>query len=591
MRQNSSTSPEEAEPGYTFGNLRLEADGTLLRGDAAIHLPPKELAALRLLLAHAGQIVTPLQLKKTLWGDVHVTAESVPRCMSSLRARLAPDDCVQTVYKRGYRFSAPTRRLDGPSRETLPRLAVMPFATGFNVPEHLGPAIAEEVVARLTSGRIAPVSVLARDSVFTLAGQELTALEVGRKLNADLVLAGRLRALPAHFRLRVELIRVDDGAQIWVEDLLVAQTRADELESELVQRLLSRLGSGGLSIAASAASASEDENDPVRREAYGIFQRARYEWQTLERHRMQDGLQHLSRAVALDPSLIAAKVDLVRLCVTQAFYGYMAPTAAADLLRRTAASIPDRHHQAEAILPALGWIDFHVHYDLPAALRAFSLSAHLPHDAWITRERVMFALSRHRWDEAVALQSDALDVDPYAPWLHARLAWTFHLAGQAAAGLEQVRHSLALFPGHDGVALYGAMILAYNGDAEAGVQLADDVARRQPYIDLLKGVHAYALACAGRKDEARAIIERLQWLSRERYVLRTFTAAVCVALGDLEGALRELRAAEEARCPWFLQMLADPRLKALHGQAEFVRMRKTLARMEASTATAQEHQG
>ncbi len=50
-----------------------------------------------------------MQLKQAIWGDVHVTADSVPKCMSSLRAHLQPDECIQTVYKRGYRFVAEVR--------------------------------------------------------------------------------------------------------------------------------------------------------------------------------------------------------------------------------------------------------------------------------------------------------------------------------------------------------------------------------------------------------------------------------------------------------------------------------------------------
>ena len=42
-----------------------------------------------------------------------------------------------------------------------------------------------------------------------------------------------------------------------------------------------------------------------------------------------------------------------------------------------------------------------------------------------------------------------------------------------------------------------------------------------------------------------------------------------------------LRAAEEARCPWFFQMLADPRLKPLRPHPEFQRMTGELARLEA----------
>ena len=114
---------------------------------------PRSWRRLRLLMAHAGQVVSPAQLKHELWGDVHVTADSVPKCLSSLRARLEPDACIQTVYKRGYRFSAEIKRQSAAPAEKLLRLAILPFATGFSVPEHLGPAIAEETIVSLTSAR------------------------------------------------------------------------------------------------------------------------------------------------------------------------------------------------------------------------------------------------------------------------------------------------------------------------------------------------------------------------------------------------------------------------------------------------------
>jgi tetratricopeptide (TPR) repeat protein len=194
----------------------------------------------------------------------------------------------------------------------------------------------------------------------------------------------------------------------------------------------------------------------------------------------------------------------------------------------------------------------------------------------------MFALSRHRLAEAIELLRAVIQLDPFSPWLHARLAWALHLAGQAAESVECIRHSLALFPDHQGANLYGSMILAFNGEAARGTRLAEDLAQRLPSFDLATAVHAYALACEGRADEARAILERLQWLSRERFVLRAFTPAVYVVLGDHEAALAELRASAEARCPWFFQMLADPRLKPLHARPEFQQMRAILIRMEAA---------
>jgi tetratricopeptide (TPR) repeat protein len=296
---------------------------------------------------------------------------------------------------------------------------------------------------------------------------------------------------------------------------------------------------------------------------------------------MQDGLRQLHRAAELDPSLIAARVELVHLCVTQAFYGFMAPSVAADMARRTAETDSNPNHPIEGMLPALAWIDFHVDRDLPAALWGFSRTAHLPHDPWITRVRAMFSLSRARYAEAIQLLRDALDLDPFAPWLHARLAWAFHLDGQAEESVRQIRNALALFPQHESAALYGSVILAYNGETAHAVELGQDLVKLSPYFDIASAVHAYALACDGRTNDACSILERLQWMSRERFVLNAFNAAAHVALGDFDAAIGELRTANQVRCPWFFQLLADPRLKPLHGRPEFVEMQSILPRMEA----------
>jgi len=223
-----------------------------------------------------------------------------------------------------------------------------------------------------------------------------------------------------------------------------------------------------------------------------------------------------------------------------------------------------------------------VDHNLAAALHAFSVTAHLPHDPWITRLRVMFALSRHRFDEAIAILRAALQQDPYSPSLHARLSWAFHLASQAAESLECIRHTLSLFPEDEDAHLYGAMILAFNGDAPRAAALAQELVQRSPHFDLATAVHAYALAYAGRADEARTILERMQWLSRERFVLSSFTPAIHLALGNHDAALSDLRAAADARCPWHFQMLADPRLKPLHSHPEFGELRSILTRMEAA---------
>jgi hypothetical protein len=382
------------------------------------------------------------------------------------------------------------------------------------------------------------------------------------------------------------MVRGGDAASLWVEDLFVEQNRLADLEFELAERMAFRLESESASLSPrsgqlSLSAASADEPGLARqREAYELLLRGRYEWQTMQRHHMQDGLRHLQRASELDPALPEAKIDLAHLCVRQTLHGYMAPSVEAELSRRAAASIPDLH-QAESILPAMGWIAFHADHNLGEARRAFSLSAHLPHSQWTTPLRCIFALSRHRFAEAIGLLRAALLADPFSPWLHNRLAWACHLAGERAESVALIHKALALFPEHEKDSFYGAILLAYNGETTRASQLAKLLAEASPYFDPATSVYAYALACEGRHGEARTLLDRLQWLGRERFVLRAFNPAVYVALEEPENALAELRAAEQTRCPWFFQMLADPRLAALRGHPEFERMRAILPRMEA----------
>jgi len=169
---------------YDFGPFCLRHDGILLRGSAVITLTPKELAVLRRLLADAGNVTLISDLRQAGWGETHVSADSLPRCISSLRARLEPAQCIATVYKRGYRLTVPVlatpdvatldTTLDTTSEAAvtrlaaksgldnsslspagdvaargsmsssitgprgLPRLAILPFQTKNQVPAHLG---------------------------------------------------------------------------------------------------------------------------------------------------------------------------------------------------------------------------------------------------------------------------------------------------------------------------------------------------------------------------------------------------------------------------------------------------------------------
>jgi tetratricopeptide (TPR) repeat protein len=295
---------------------------------------------------------------------------------------------------------------------------------------------------------------------------------------------------------------------------------------------------------------------------------------------MQDGTQHLRSAVEMQPNLAEARVDLVHACLLQELFGFMAPAVAADQARRIAATLPEDGEYAEGLLPALGWIAFHVDRDLTAGLEMFSRSAHLPFDSWRARWTGMFTLSRHRFAEGVAMLEEWVRLDSYSPWANSVLAWGYFLGRRQEESVRQIERCLKQYPEHTATRMYAGMILPYNGDERRAAAITREFAREKPNFDLALSVQAYSLACNGQADEAHDLLERLQWLTRERFVMRAITAGAYAALGDNASALEELRAADNDRCPWFFQALADPRLDGLRTDPGFEKLISELEDME-----------
>jgi DNA-binding winged helix-turn-helix (wHTH) protein/tetratricopeptide (TPR) repeat protein len=568
----------QSDSGFTFGSLRLEPDGTLFRGDEAIHLAPKELAALRVLLKHRGHIVTPAQLKETLWPDVHVTADSVPRCVSSLRSRLGAEALIRTIYKRGYRFESPVHRVDLMELGALPRLAIMPFAGGINVPEFLGAAIAEDAGTHLLTFHPATVRVLPRDSVWALAAAGISARELGQKLAADLVLTGVVQASILLLRVRAEMIRAADGSQVWVEEVMGPREHCAAIEQRLFERISCRLG-GQLPVSISASASETRDQSSSTHEALLL---ARHDGRSRDPLRMSSAVDLLLKACGVPGWDPTAREQIVKITLSQCLYGYISPAVAAEQVRRASDAHPQLDQSSAALLPVLGWILFHVEHNLGFALHMIQDTDVAGPGTWPTTLRVMLALSRHRFGEARALLEETLRDDSWSPTFNVLLAWTHHLSGTSAESLDLAQRCLDLFPHDERAELCAALILAFNSHPERAASLAHAVARRLPSLDVAAAIEAYALARFGKTDEAGALLERLQWTGHERYMQSSFTAAAFAAMGDEDAAIAELRTAEKARCPWFFQTLADPRLNSLHHHPEFKRMQAILQTMEAS---------
>ena len=106
LRRRRQAQPEA----YQFGEFELNLPArTLLRNGVEVHLAPKELDLLELLIARPGQALTRNQILNAVWGhSVFVTFRSVDQCVNTLRSKIEPDprhpSHIKTVRGIGYRF-------------------------------------------------------------------------------------------------------------------------------------------------------------------------------------------------------------------------------------------------------------------------------------------------------------------------------------------------------------------------------------------------------------------------------------------------------------------------------------------------------
>src|SRR5262247_3813602 len=88
--------------------------------DERLLLTPKAFAVLRLLVAHAGRLVTQDELLAALWPEMHVQPEVLKSRIFEVRSALGDRPktprFIETLPRRGYRFIAPVH--DRPASES-----------------------------------------------------------------------------------------------------------------------------------------------------------------------------------------------------------------------------------------------------------------------------------------------------------------------------------------------------------------------------------------------------------------------------------------------------------------------------------------
>jgi DNA-binding winged helix-turn-helix (wHTH) protein/tetratricopeptide (TPR) repeat protein len=136
----------------------LPTQHCLLVDGKSVHIEPKVMAVLMMLIERSGEVVSRKALLDSVWAGRVVGDEALTRCISELRAalgdRASDPEFIQTVPKQGYRLLQPPR----PAAEKAPvvRAARWPLSIAAVVLM----AVTATIATYLTDGRVDPESTL-----------------------------------------------------------------------------------------------------------------------------------------------------------------------------------------------------------------------------------------------------------------------------------------------------------------------------------------------------------------------------------------------------------------------------------------------
>ena len=450
-----------------------------------------------------------------------------------------------------------------------PSVAVLPFRNLSADPEneYFADGITEDVIAQLS--KVRALKVISRGSVMRFKNHTQSLQEIAATLDVATVLEGSVRRAGSRVRIVAELIDAESDRPLWAETYDRELTDIFAIQSDVALKIAGKL----------ETELSPEERSRIRKaptdniQAYQSYLLGKHCVARWTQEGVDQGLRHLEDAVAHDPNFALA-YSVMAYTYTSIGLGVAGSLPAAEAFRRAKTAVT-RALELDSGLSeahsALGYLKYGSEYDWAGAERELKLAIELNPNSGVVHDHYGLMLSGlERYDEAIALQNRATQLDPLAHRMD--VATTLLRAGRYDEALDTIYRVVASDP-HFALAhatLGWAHLLM--GKMEKGISALQQALALSPESTLFLGQLGQAYARAGRLDEARDVLRRLDAMSKERYVSPYHIAYVYVGLGEYDRAMDWLDRAYEERAGamfgikgsfLFAPLREQPRFRAL----------------------------
>jgi TolB-like protein/Flp pilus assembly protein TadD len=493
---------------------------------------------------------------------------------------------IKSLLKEFAHLDVASAKTSGVSEKSV---AVLAFAnlSDEKANEYFSDGISEELLNVLA--KVPGLKVSARTSAFHFKGKDTPIAEIARQLGVAYVVEGSVRKAGDKVRITAQLIKASDGFHVWsdtftrdLRDIFAVQ---DEIAALIAQSLQIKLGD---------APRPAKQVNPA---AFNLFLEARQYVATVSVANLTKAEMLYLKALEIDPEFTRAAAGLAVLRITRALNRcvpsrFMEPElaeierATRDILRRDP-NLGEAHAALGLVLAGRG--------QNAEAAAAFAAAGRLGFNREQASHILAFSLFRSgRPDLAITAMEEARQVNPLA-WTpidvgglgylftrrYAEAAERFRAAARTN-GAPVTFSNLAL-------ALIG---LGRNEEAIAAARQAVAVPNRadwQPgFLAWSDGLAAWALAQAGARSEAEAIVSRLLAGPEESRYAANYALIVLGRFDEAAPTLED-QGGNHGYLFYFLNerpaLLADARvaqlLTKLHAEEDFATFRRVVAEQEA----------
>jgi TolB-like protein/Tfp pilus assembly protein PilF len=552
-----------------FGTFELDVQaGELRKQGTRIKLQEQPLRILEMLLNNPGQLVTREALRSVLWPTNtfvdfdHGLNKAINKLRDALGDTADSPRFIETLAKRGYRFLGD---VGGDPRE-IRSLLVLPLENLSQDPEqgYFADGLTEALTTTLA--KISALRVLSRTTAVSYKRAHKSLPDMVRELGVDGIIEGSVLRSGGRVRISAQLLHAPTDTHLWAEsydrdmrDILALQAEVASAIAKAIQVKVT--------VHEQTQLAHAPVVDP---EAYDAYLRGRFYWdkRTLDATRM--AIELFEQAIGRDPTFSAAHVGRAECTGALGWWGHVPPAEAFPRAKRQALRIIELNPGFADGHSILAWATLHCDYDFLTAEEQFRRAIELDPRSSLARYRYALSLTfAGRFEEAIEEAKGAVSLDPLSAMPNGALIWAYWFARQFDLQLAYSRTKVELHADapyiHWGVAAANLEIGNFDA-AITSMQLAVETSGGATlYLAILSETHAVA----GHRDDALAILHRLQDGSSERYVTPYMFGRIYAALGQKDEAFRWLDIAYEQRAPWMVLLKHDPRLDSLRSDSRY----------------------